>query len=280
MSLQPIRLESLPVSDWVSKSIRDCFSHEDIDFRDVTLLIKQDPVFLANFMQKVNVIFTGKNRPVVNTLSSAINLLGIDQLKEILLSLDTTKSQEISAENAILCELIRDRITMAAFITEYWADYMGEQAAEELFCASMYTGLNEFSDCICGNHNADNSETNIDLESIESVKSIYDFENNHISQLPDSIQQVHCHSTVSNRLKLSMLVYQLLSSIERGFSTPVFQEALAKVSEYIGISEYRASYDTAQCIIKVDKESLHKTYYFSHFLLSTNIEMLKPLPNY
>ena len=277
MSMKPINLQCLPASDWALQSIQECFSHDEIDLRDINYLIKQDPVLLANFMHSVNLIFTQKNRPVVNTLSSAINLLGIEQLKNILLSIDSIKRHKFSIDKIMLCELIRDRITMAAHITEYWADYMGEQASEELFCASMYTGLNDIAKCMNTNTVNDSFNVVIDCEDINSILSVYQFEDQYIDQLPDSIQQIHSHSTFSNRLKLSILVYQLLSAIELGYSTPAFHERLIQVSDFIGISEYRASYDTAQCMVRVDKESIHKTFYFSQFLLSANNEPLNPL---
>ncbi len=280
MPQQPIILDSLPASDWAISAIQDCFSQEQIDLRDVNLLIRQDPVLLANFMQKVNIIFTEKNRPVVNTLSSAINLLGIEQLKEILLSIESIKNHQFSSEKVMLCELIRDRITMAAHVTEYWAEYMGEQAIEELFCASMHTGLNEISYSVCADDKNESINYDIDFDNVDTVMSLYHFEEQCINRLPDSIQQFHRHSTISNRLKLSILVYQLLSSIERGYSTPGFHEKLSQVSEFIGISEYRTSYDTARCMVRIDKESMYKTFHFSQFLLSMNTEELAPLSNY
>lgn len=280
MSVKPINLEDLPASDWALTAIQKCFSQEEIDLRDINLLIRQDPVLLANFMQKVNIIFTQKNRPVVNTLSSAINLLGIGQLKEILLSIESIKNQEFSSDKVILCELIRDRITMAAHVTEYWAEYMGEQAAEEIFCVSMHTGLNDIAKCVCAETGENINKIEVDFEDIDTISSLYYFEEQYIDQLPDSIQQIHSHSTLSNRVKLSVLIYQLMASIELGFSTPNFQEKILQVSEFIGISEYRASYDTSQSMVRIDKESLFKTFYFSQFLLSINNEPVRPLPNY
>ncbi len=276
MSTQPIIINSLPAANKVVEALQSCLSQEQIDLRDVTSIVKQDPVLLASFLIQVNALFSEKSRPVVNTLSSAINLVGLSQLKEYLLSVNNVASTDMSLEKANACELIRDRITTAANLTQFWADYMGEQSSEELFCASMLTGLSELSN-LMSTENEFSFFSEFDLDSIESIQQLYDFEKQYIDQLPDSIQQIHVNSCVSQRLKLSLLVYRLIASVELGSSSKQCNDELDRVSEFIGISKQRASYDMSRQLVVIDNQASYKTYYFSQFLIASNIEALHPL---
>ena len=275
MSTHSIDLSSLPANDEVIEALHHYFSQDEIDLRDVSEIAKQDPIILANILFLVNKVFSKRNSPVVNTLSAAINLVGLEQLKNNLLSIEPLKSKKLSEQKVRAFELIRSRIYVAANLTQFWGEYMGENAPEEMYCASMFTGLNDLSGSFLNEGSTESSL--IDTDSVENIKAGYQFLDDDIALLPDSIQQVYEHSTLSNRLKLSVIVYRLVSCFELGFSTQEFQHALQKASDYVGIGLHRAGYDFSRQVVAIDKNSNYQLFRHSQFLLTTNTETVNPL---
>jgi len=272
MHAQFIDLRSLPGSDLATSELRRYFAQDEIDLRDITAIAKQDPIILANILFLVNEIFLKRSSPVVNTLSAAINLVGLKPLKYHLLSIKSLSEIELKAQSMITFELIKSRIYVASHLTQFWAEYMGQTSTEEIFCASMFTGIGDIAECLTSDNMIERSPP--DVDSIESIQALYHFPENDVGLLPDSIQQVYENSSISQRLKLSIIVYHLVACLELGFSTQAFNDALEKVCDFIGISMHRAGYDFSQQVVEIDKQSSHQLFCHSHFLLSTNTERL------
>lgn len=271
---QSVNFKSLPSPDNVVGDLRDYFEQDDIDLRDITDIAKQDPAILANILLLVNETFLKRNSPVVNTLSAAINLVGLEALKNRLLSIKSLSEVDVNPKNAITFELIRSRTYMASCLTRFWGEYMGQTSAEEMFCASMFSGISDMFECLVTDNAANHL---LDVDSIESVQALYRFSEDDIGLLPDSIQQVHENSSISERLKLSIIVYDLVSCFEFGFSTPAFENALQKTCDFVGISMHRAGYDFSRQVVEIDKNASHQLFHHSHFLLTTNVEAIDPL---
>ncbi|MFK7795401.1 MAG: HDOD domain-containing protein [Gammaproteobacteria bacterium] len=272
-----INLSSLPGSNEVVGDIRKYFQRDEIDLRDITDLARQDPVVLANILFLVNESFLRRNSPVVNTLSAAINLIGLEPLKNRLLSIKSLNEIDINPKSAIVFELLKSRTYMTSCLTQFWAEYLGQTSAEEIFCASMFTGVKDMSACLASDGLTRQS---LEVDSIEAIQALYSFKQDDIGLLPDSIQQVHENSSISERLKLSILVYDLVSCFELGFSTSAFRNALQKTCDFIGISMHRAGYDFSQQVVEIDRNASHQVFHHSHFLLTSNIEAIEPLATF
>lgn len=264
----------MPSSNQVVDDLRNIFSQEDIDLRDITNIAKQDPVTLGNILFLVNETFVKRNSPVVNTLSAAINLVGLEPLKNSLMSIKPVSEIDLEPKNLLAFELVKSRTYYAAHLTQFWGEYMGQTSSEEMFCASIFTGISDMFECLTNDEVDRNS---LDVELVESIQGLYRFSQSDISMLPDSIQQVHQHSLISERLKLSVIVYDLVSCFELGFSTKKFESALQRVCDYVGISMHRAGYDFSQQVVQIDKGASHQLFHYSHFLMSTNTEEIDPL---
>ena len=271
---QPINFKTMPSSNQVVEDLRNFFNQEDIDLRDITKIAKQDPVTLGNILFLVNENFVKRNTPVVNTLSAAINLVGLEPLKNTLMSIKPVSELDLKPLNLITFELIKSRTYTAAHLTRFWGEYMGQTSSEEMFCASMFTGIGDMFECLANEEIVRNP---LDIDSTESIQSLYQFPQSDIGLLPDSIQQIHEHSLISERLKLSIIVYDLVSCFELGFSTKQFENALQRVCDFVGISMHRAGYDFSQQVVEIDKNASHQLFHYSHFLLSTNMEVIDPL---
>ncbi|MFK8028221.1 MAG: HDOD domain-containing protein [Gammaproteobacteria bacterium] len=271
---QSINFKTMPSSNMVVDDLRNFFNQEDVDLRDITKIAKQDPVTLGNILFLVNETFVKRNSPVVNTLSAAINLVGLEPLKNALMSIKSVSEVDLNPNNLIAFELIKSRTYIAAHLTQFWGKYMGQTSSEEMFCASMFTGISDMFECLA---NAEITRNSLDVNSIESSQMLYRFSQSDIGLLPDSIQQVHDHSLVSERLKLSIIVYNLVSCFELGFATKQFENALQDLCDFVGISMHRAGYDFSQQVVEIDKNASHQLFHYSHFLLSTNMEIIDPL---
>lgn len=272
MNEQRVNLAAIPTTSEVLTSLRDIFLKEEIDLRDVTAIACQDPVVLANIVLSANVFFAEKNRPVVNSVESAINLIGMDSLKKSLMSIQCIDDLELSTEQKLLFGLIKNRIYVAACMTKFWGQYMGEKNIEEQFCASMFTGLNELYHCIFENEpNQSTVESNF-LESIDTMRLLYCFEEEIIPRIPDSIQQLLSHDSWSKRLELSIVVYELIASLELGYASDKFNRNLHRLTEIIDQSVSRASYDFARELVQLERSSKYSSYRHTWFLLSTNVE--------
>tara|TARA_R110002096_G_scaffold409717_1_gene609149 strand:+ start:902 stop:1735 length:834 start_codon:yes stop_codon:yes gene_type:complete len=277
MNDQSINLDSMPGSDKVVDDLRHYFDREDIDLRDITEMAKQDPAVLANILCLVNKTFLKRKSPVVNTLTAAINLVGLESLKNSLLSIKSLSETNVSPQNALVFELVKSRTYMASRLTQFWGDYMGQTSSDEMFCASMFSGFSDMSACLS---NGNITRNVFDVDSIESVRSLYRFSSNDIGLLPDSIQQVHENSTISERLKLSIISYNLVTCFEYGYSTQVFGNALQRLCDFVGISMHRAGYDFSQQVVDIDKNATHQLFHHSYFLLSTNAEPIDLLDTF
>ena len=143
MNTQHIDLASLPITTSVANDLKNIFVSESVDLRDVTSIAFEDPVLLINIILLVNESFQKMDRPVVNTLTAAINLLGMPILSKRLLSLKNIDELNLSSQQMEQFNIIRNRIYIAAHMTKFWAQYMGESNTEEQFCASMFTGIND-----------------------------------------------------------------------------------------------------------------------------------------
>jgi hypothetical protein len=274
MNGQVIHFESLPGSDKAVEDMRNYLHQDELDLRDITEIAKQDPLILANILFLVNESFKKRNSPVVNTLSAAINLVGLESLKNRLLAIKSLSEINLNPKNIVAFELIKSRTYVASCLTQFWGEYIGQKSSEEMFCASMFTGISDMSSCIVN----DNVTKNVmEIDSIESIQSQYQFNDDDIGLLPDSIQQVHENSSVSERLKLSIIVYNLVSCFELGFSTQKFESALQEVCDFVGISLHRAGYDFSRQVVEIDKKNYYQLFRHSHFLLSTNLESINPL---
>jgi len=274
---QAINFKNLPGSDKVMEDLRCYFQQDELDLRDITDIAKQDPTILANILFLVNETFLKRNSPVVNTLSAAINLVGIESLKNSLLSIKSLSEINVSPQNAIAFELIKSRTYTASCLTQFWGEYMGQTSSEEMFCASMFSGLRAMSECLMSE---DINRNLLDVDSIESIQALYRFSDDDIGLLPDSIQQVHDNSSISERLKLSVIVYNLVSCFEFGFSSQAFENALQKICDFIGISMHRAGYDFSRQVVEIDKNASHQLFRYSYFLLTTNVESIDPFDNF
>lgn len=272
MSHQVANIDEIPTSQIVVDALNKCFAQEDIDLRDITTIARQDPVVLINILFLVNEIISKRGGQVVNTLSAAINLVGLEPLKTRLLSI---KPINPNHHNIALYELIRNRMYVAAGLTQLWADYMGQTTAEEMYCASMLTGMAELSCCLESSNSLMHSK--VDVEDIESVKALYFNANNAENLLPDSIQCVVKNNSVTERLKLSILVYRLIGCIEYGYSIEILNKSLFDISEYIGISVQRAGYDLARELVVIERSANYHVWSHCQYLLTTNTEAVDPI---
>lgn len=275
MASQHTHLGELPTSYIVVEALNTYFSEDDIDLRDITNIAKQDPVVHANILFLVNEVFAKRNSPVVNTLSAAINLVGLEPLKQRLLSIQALDE----ASKSFACyELIRSRMYVAACLTQFWADYMGQASAEEMYCASMFTGLGDLSYCL---HKADTiKHSRVDIESVPTLKTLYRDEPDEISLMPDSIQVIFQDDSMSERLKLSILVYELVACLEYSYSTEQLKQALLDLCDYVGIGIHRAGYDLARQLVHIERQTNYHVCHHSQFLLSTNMQALDPAENF
>lgn len=277
MCAQAINVELLPTTSAVASSLSKIFSQDEIDLRDITSIALQDAVVLINIILLVNNSFKDRNRPVVNTVQAAINLLGLPVIKEKLLSIKNLDELEVSYEQKYAYKLIRNRIFTAANITSYWADYMGEKNIDELYCASMFTGVSQLHQAITQGEVERKSGDASYLDSIDALQELYLFDDGYLKKLPDSVQQIFEHASYSKRLRLSVLVYELITALELGYVTPEFFKKLEVVIEHIDQSASRATYDLANQIVQLHKNSPLSSFNHAAFLVATNTDALDPL---
>ena len=271
MTFSTTKIDELPTSSIVVDALNQCFEHSDIDLRDVTYIAKQDPVVLANIIFLVNEFFSKRGSPVVNALTAGINLVGLQPLKEKLLSI---KAYSADNQSKYACELIRSRIYVSACLTQFWGEYMGQTSIDEIYCASMFTGIADFSHCLQDGHTIKQSRVN--YESIETIQTLFNIDESQLSLMPDSIQVMHNSGNLSDRLKLSILVYELVAALEFGYSTKELKQAMQDLCEYVGIGIHRAGYDLARQLVHIERSADHHSCYHSQYLLSTNLEFLEP----
>jgi len=277
MSIQSIDLASLPVADNVVMNLKKIFANEDADLRDVTSIAFQEPVVLVNIIMLVNDFLQNKGRPVVNTLSAAINLLGMPVLSKSLLSLKSVDDLDLPCHQIDAFNIIRHRTFVAAHMTKFWAEYMGENNIEEQYCVSMFTGLKDMHQYLLEGRVERQTAGHSYLDTIDDIKSLYSFESSSIPKLPDSIQQVHMHSSYTRRLSLSILSYELVSALELGYSSEEFNSSLVRSVACFDQSISRAAYDFAIQVVELERSAVYKSYNHSRFLVSTNVEALDPL---
>ena len=281
MSGHCIQIDLLPTTSQVVNALQECLSAEEVDLRDVSYIARHDPVVLINIMLLVNRSIQKSNRPVINTASAAINLLGLPALKEALLAIKSVDDMELSKPQICLFNLIRNRIFIAALMTEFWAEYMGEKNIEEQYCASMFTGLNSLYRCV----QEKKLETRLSaedsyLDSSNNLKSLYLFDKETIAILPDSIQQVHANTSYTRRLSLTILSYELVAALELGYSSLEFQHKLGRLIECIDQSASRASYDFAIQVVQAERANPYAAWSHARYMVSTNIERVDPLVAY
>lgn len=264
--------DEIPTSYIVADALNEYFSQEDIDLRDITNIAKQDPVVLANILFLVNEVTVNRDNPVVNTLSAAINLVGLEPLKQRLLSI---KAIDANDSHAASYEMIRSRIYAAACLTEFWADYMGQVAAEEMYCASMFTGITHLSKCL--QTSCFDCQSCVDFDSIETIQKLYENDDSNKKLMPDSIQSMYQNDTIPERLKLSILVYELMRWLEYGCSTEQLNKALLDICDYVGIGIHRAGYDLARQLVYIDRSANYHVYHHCRYLASTNMQMVDPI---
>ena len=277
MCAQAVNVELLPTTPAVASSLKHVLDQEEIDLRDITAIALQDVVVFINIILLVNKSFQERNRPVVNTVQAAINLLGLPVLREKLLSIKSLDEISLSSDQKLAYNLVRNRIIAAANLTGFWADYMGEKNIEEMYCASMFTGVNLLHEIIIGNA-IDRKKSNTSyLDSIENLQELYKFEDEYLTELPDSIQQVFLHASYTNRLSLSVLVYELIAVLELGYATEGFSDKLGAVIEHIDQSASRATYDMSIQIVRLQRNSEFSSFNHAAFLISTNMEAIEPL---
>ncbi len=271
MNTETTSIDEFPTSSIVVNALKMYFSQDDIDLRDITSIARQDPIVLANIIFLVNEIFSKRGSPVVNTLSAAINLVGLEPLKNKLLAI---KAHDMNDASIPCYELVRSRIYVSACLTQFWGEYMGQTSIEEMYCASMFTGIADLSYCLRQRNAIKYSK--VDLESIDTIKTLYNDNNSEHALMPDSIQVVLAGGSVSERLKLSILVYELISTLEYGYSTEQLKQALINLCEYIGIGIHRAGYDLARQLVHIERSACYHSCFHSRFLLSTNMNALSP----
>ena len=277
MNAQVIDIEQLPTTPEVAASLEVIFSKEEIDLRDVTEIALQDAIVFINIILLVNKFFHESSRPVVNTVQAAINLVGMPTLKARLLSIKSLNEMKISKKQEYGYNLIRNRIYTAANMTSYWAHYMGEKNIEELYCASMFTGINDLYQLIAQGGWQQNAKESSYLDSIDSLKQLYPFDEQSIGKLPDGIQQIFFHGSYTNRLRLSVEVYELITALEYGYTTDNFFHKLAVVIKHIDQSSSRATYDLACQIVQLHRDSKYMSYNHANFLIATNLQAIDPL---
>ena len=277
MCAQAINVELLPTTAAVASSLKKIFAQEDIDLRDVTAVALQDAVVFINIIFLVNKSFQDRDRPVVNTVQAAINLLGMPILKEKLLSLKSIEDINLSVEQKRAYAIVRNRIYVAANMTGFWADYMGEKNIEELYCASMFTGVNNLYQIIDSQETSGRNNCASYLDSIENIRGLYNFNSQCVPKLPDSIQQVYLHSSYSKRLVLSVLVYELVAALELGYATEDFAGKLKPLIEHIDQSASRATYDFAIQLVQLHRNAELLSFNHAVFLLSTNTTAIEPM---
>ncbi len=279
MSAQAVNIELLPTTSAVTSSLKNVLDQDEIDLRDITAIALQDAVVFINIILLVNQFFQERNRPVVNTVQAAINLLGLPVLKEKLLSIKSIEDSNLSKDNQSAYKLVRNRIFIAANMTGFWADYMGEKNIEELYCASMFTGANLLFQIVANNEVNRREIESSYLDSIEGLQELYRFESEYMPELPDSIQQIFLHSSYSKRLCLSVLVYELISALELGYATDEFAGKLEPVIAHIDQSASRATYDLAGQVVRLHREAEYSSFNHAAFFISTNTQAIDPLIN-
>ena len=279
MSAQAVNVELLPTTSAVTSSLKSILSQDEIDLRDITAIALQDAVVFINIILLVNKSFQKRNRPVVNTVQAAINLLGLPVLKENLLSIKSVEDAKLSKDHKTAYNMVRNRIYVAANMTGFWADYMGEKNIEELYCASMFTGANLLYQIVANNEVSRKEVQRSYLDSIEDMQELYKFENENMPELPDSIQQVFLHSSYTKRLTLSVLVYELIAALELGYATDEFAGKLEPVIEHIDQSASRATYDLAGQVVQLHRDTKYLSFNHAAFFISTNTQAIDPLVN-
>lgn len=265
-------LDAMPTSYIVVDALNKYFSQEEIDLRDITDIAMQDPIMLANILFLVNETTVERGSPLVNTLSAAINLVGLEPLKKRLLSINAIRPEH---DSFYQYELIRNRIYIAASLTQFWAKYMGQTTSEEMYCASMLTGLSDLSCCL---HDQSSIKfSNIDLESIESIQTLYKSDQNELALMPDSIQCLFQQQYVPERLKLSVLTYELVACLELGYSTEELNKYLLEICDYVGIGIHRAGYDLTRHMVEIERSANYHAFNHSQNFLATNMQVLDPI---
>lgn len=272
MSIQAIDITSLPITNDVANALNTILVSEDVDLKDIVNVAFQDPVLLANIILLVNKSFQKNDRPVVNTLSAAINLVGMSVLSKQLLSLKKLDELNLSNSQIDRFNIIRNRIVVAAHITKFWAGYMGEQNVEEQFCVSMFTGLKHLYDCIFLEQRPEYLIEHSFLDSVDQMKSIYSFSDDAIARLPDSIQQIYIHSSFTRRLQLSILCYELVYALEFGYSSKVFNHKLEQVIDCIDQSMSRAAYDFSIQVVELEKYAEYASFSHTRFFVGANTD--------
>lgn len=270
MSIQSIDLASLPIANNVAKALKSVFANKDVDLKDVVKLAFEDPVLLANIILLVNKSFQKNDRPVVNTVSAAINLIGMSVLSKKLLSLKQVGELNLSDLQIDRFNIIRNRIIVAAHMTKFWAEYMGERNVEEQYCVSMFTGLNHMHQCIFVGRCAGFLLKHSYLDSIDDMKALYPFSDDWIPRIPDSLQQIYLHSFYTRRLRLSVLCYELVFALELGYSSQLFNSKLKQAVNCIDQSVSRAAYDFSIQIVEMEKKSKYVSFSHASFFVATN----------
>lgn len=277
MNTQSVDITALPIATHIAAALKKIFASDDIDLNDIVTMAYQDPVLLANIILLVNQFFQDKGRPVVNTVSAAINLLGLSVLSKALLSLTAAGECNLTSCQSDKFDVIRNRIIIAAHMTKYWAEYMGERNTEEQFCVSMFTGLTDLSQVIHQQPYQRNVYAKQScLDTADGVMNLYHFDNDCIPRLPDSIQQVHQHTSCNRRLNLSVLCYELVSALELGYSSLPFNNCLKQLVDCIDQSLDRAAYDFSIQLVAIEKSLRNKSFSHAAFLVATNITAIDP----
>ena len=279
MKQEVVDFELIPTTFKVKAALKKVLSGDDIDLRDVTKIAHADPAVLAKIILLVNKYFAEKNRPVVNSIESAINLVSLNMLKDSLSSLPCIDDLELSEKQKSLFNLIRNRICISAAMTKFWGDYMGEKSIEEQYCASMFTGLNDIYVVLKDASSNLPRPAAVYSDSIEKMQSLYNFEDQYSQKLPESIQNLREHSICSKRLQLSILVYDLIANLEYGYSVETFNIRLQKIADFVDLSVSRAAYDLSRELVSIERRSKYSGFFHTEFLLSTNLQALDPIDN-
>ena len=124
----------------------------------------------------------------------------------------------------------------------------------------MFTGFVDLYQAISSNEGLVSTQEEGCLESMDKLKSLYSFDKKDIGCLPDSIQQVLAHSCCNKRLSLSVLVYELISELEQGYSTNEFHKKLQRIICHIDQSESRAANDLARQLVLLNRDFSFSSY--------------------
>jgi HD-like signal output (HDOD) protein len=115
-------------------------------------IINRDPGLASLFFRHINKSRVAKNKPLISTITSSLNLLGSEAIKNLL---DQAPCMEDELQEQALIRLwyeLVQRSYHAARLAEIWAETLSDRAPSEVYIATFLMNLGDF--CIASSDKA------------------------------------------------------------------------------------------------------------------------------